>query len=160
MPKVESAVDSALASIGTKVKQFKLPPIKIGVEAEVTSVNYESNGYAWQSAPVQKKANGGFVTNRYAVGGLPNMGDLFVANESGPELVGHIGSRTAVANTDQIVEAVSIGVANAVSAVMGSGRSGASGDVVLMVDGEEIARVINKGGKQMSGRYSPIVMPV
>lgn len=34
------------------------------------------------------------------------MGELFVAREAGPELVGSIGNRTAVANNDQIVEAV------------------------------------------------------
>lgn len=47
------------------------------------------------------KARGGFVGN----------GDLFMAREAGPELVGRIGSRTAVANNDQIVQGVAGGVA-------------------------------------------------
>lgn len=49
----------------------------------------------------------------YAKGGMPDAGELFVARESGPELVGSIGNKTAVANNDQIVQAISIGVQRA-----------------------------------------------
>lgn len=55
----------------------------------------------------------------YATGGFPEPG-LFFANERGPELVGTINGRTAVANQDQIVEAVASGVATAVATVMGT----------------------------------------
>lgn len=47
-------------------------------------------------------ANGGFV----------NAGQMFIANEAGPELIGTIGNKTAVANTQQIVEGISGGVAD------------------------------------------------
>jgi len=46
----------------------------------------------------------------YADGGFPEDGQLFLANENGPELVGNIGNRTAVANNDQIVESLIAGV--------------------------------------------------
>lgn len=46
----------------------------------------------------------------YADGGFPTTGQMFVAREAGPELVGTIGGRTAVANNDQIVEGISAGV--------------------------------------------------
>lgn len=49
----------------------------------------------------------------YAEGGFVNTGEMFVARESGPELVGRIGGRSAVANTDQIVSGISYGVAQA-----------------------------------------------
>ena len=49
----------------------------------------------------------------YAEGGFPTTGQLFVANEAGPEMVGRIGNRTAVANNDQIVSSVASGVAEA-----------------------------------------------
>lgn len=49
----------------------------------------------------------------YATGGFPNVGELFIAREAGAEMVGSIGNRTAVANNDQIVAAVSQGVSNA-----------------------------------------------
>lgn len=38
----------------------------------------------------------------YAEGGFPRDGEFFVANENGPEMVGKIGNRSAVANNDQI----------------------------------------------------------
>lgn len=49
----------------------------------------------------------------YAEGGFPQQGQMFIANEAGPEMVGNIGRRTAVANNDQIVESISVGVAEA-----------------------------------------------
>lgn len=49
----------------------------------------------------------------YANGGFPDSGELFMARESGPELVGRMGGGTAVANNDQIVDGISQGVAMA-----------------------------------------------
>jgi hypothetical protein len=49
----------------------------------------------------------------FAEGGFPNEGQLFIARESGAEMVGTMGRRTAVANNDQIVEGISAGVTNA-----------------------------------------------
>ena len=72
-----------------------------------------------------KKADGGVFyggswkpVKKYAVGGLPNMGQMFVAREAGPELVGTLGGHTAVMNNDQIVSSVSAGVAQAVKEVI------------------------------------------
>ena len=52
---------------------------------------------------VELKADGGFV----------DTGQMFIARESGAELVGNIGRRTAVVNNEQIVASVSRGVAEA-----------------------------------------------
>ena len=49
--------------------------------------------------------------SRYAEGGFPEQGQMFIAREAGAELVGSIGNRTTVMNNDQIVESVSNGVA-------------------------------------------------
>lgn len=46
----------------------------------------------------------------YAGGGYPSKGELFIANERGPEFVGTIGNRTAVLNDDQM--AASLASAN------------------------------------------------
>ena len=54
---------------------------------------------------------------RYAEGGAPDSGQLFVAREAGPELVGTLGGHTAVMNNDQIVASVSAGVAKAISGI-------------------------------------------
>ena len=50
----------------------------------------------------------------FASGGFPTPGQLFVANEPGnPEMIGSIGGRTAVANNEQITEAIAAAVYNA-----------------------------------------------
>jgi len=49
----------------------------------------------------------------FANGGFPTTGQLFMANESGPEMVGKMGNSSAVANTSQIVEGITRGVSNA-----------------------------------------------
>ena len=51
----------------------------------------------------------------FADGGYPMQGQMFIAREAGAELVGNVGGRTGVVNNDQIVEAVSNGVYQAVS---------------------------------------------
>jgi hypothetical protein len=82
------------------------------------------------------KAKGGVFSRgkwipiqQYAGGGLPNQGQMFVAREAGPELVGTIGGNTAVMNNDQIVASVSAGVYQAVVAAMSQGAMNVSFDV-------------------------------
>ena len=59
------------------------------------------------------KTIGKVSVSEYAQGGWPNIGDLFIANEAGPELVGTIGGSTAVANNDDIVQGIQGGVERA-----------------------------------------------
>ena len=47
---------------------------------------------------------------RLASGGLVEPGQLFIAGEAGPEMVGAFGRRSAVMNNDQIVSSVASGV--------------------------------------------------
>ena len=75
----------------------------------------------------------------YAKGGFPDMGQLFVANEAGPEMVGTIGGRTAVAPNSDIVAAVREGVYDAVSSAMANNNSG-NGTIVMNVNGREFMR--------------------
>lgn len=51
---------------------------------------------------------------KLAGGGVVMPGQLFVANERGPELLGRYGNRTTVMNNDQVVTSVSSGVEKAV----------------------------------------------
>ena len=59
----------------------------------------------------------------YASGGFPEMGEYFLARESGPEMVGRIGNQNAVANNDQIVTAVKQGVYEAVMSAQQQGTA-------------------------------------
>ena len=54
----------------------------------------------------------------FATGGFPDVGQMFIARERGPELVGTIRGRSAVANNDQIIAGISSGVYEAVLAAM------------------------------------------
>lgn len=74
--------------------------------------------------------------NWYAQGGFPETGQLFFANEAGPELVGTMGGRSAVANNDQIVEGIRQGVYDAVVAANANGNSDVS--VKVYLDSREI----------------------
>jgi len=76
-------------------------------------------------------------------GGFVDQGQMFIAREAGPELVGTIGSRTAVVNNDQIVESVSRGVYQAVVAAMGSQQqSRGVTEVRVYLDGKDITRAV------------------
>ncbi|MBE6683475.1 MAG: hypothetical protein E7595_04895 [Ruminococcaceae bacterium] len=48
-----------------------------------------------------------------AEGGFPATGQMFIAREAGPEMVGTIGNKSAVANNEQIIAGISEGVADA-----------------------------------------------
>lgn len=77
----------------------------------------------------------------FAAGGWPDVGQVFIAREAGPELVGTIGGQTAVANNADIVAAVASGVAQAVAQVLNSGRgSGSTQPIILNINGREFAR--------------------
>lgn len=58
----------------------------------------------------------------YATGGFPTEGEMFLARESGPELVGRIGNKSAVANNDQIITGIAQGVSAGVSQAMGGSQ--------------------------------------
>jgi phage-related protein len=64
-----------------------------------------------------------FNIEMFANGGFPRSGELFVAREAGAEMVGSIGSKTAVANNDQIERAIFNAVLTAMSQAMANGSS-------------------------------------
>ena len=89
------------------------------------------------------------TTTQYATGGFPTVGELFVAREAGPEMVGRIGSRTAVANNDQITTAIANAVYDAVSSAIGN-MGGTNVNVTLQGDADGLFKVIqNKSNDYM-----------
>lgn len=64
-----------------------------------------------------------FNIEMFANGGFPRSGELFVAREAGPELVGSIGGKTAVGGNDQIERAIFNAVLTAMSQAMANGSS-------------------------------------
>ena len=92
----------------------------------------------------------------YAKGGFPDMGELFVAREAGPEMVGRIGSKTTVANNEQIVTAVSEGVYAAVLAAMKQSEGNGTQPVNVYLDSRQIASSVeqrqHERGASLMGR--------
>lgn len=80
--------------------------------------------------------NGDLFLTGFASGGHPTSGQLFVARESGPEMVGTIGGQPTVATNDDIVAGIREGVYEAVSAAM-SGNTGTT-EVRVYLDSREI----------------------
>lgn len=119
-----TSVQSWIGDLTAKLK-IKLPTVK---------VNWTSTG-GKNSVSIPK-----FSVQYYAAGGFPMEGQMFVAREAGPELVGTIGGRTAVANNDQIVESVSQGVYRAFSQAMA--ESGSNQVVEAKVNDKVLFEVI------------------
>lgn len=115
-----------------------------------------------------KKADGGVFSGgswkpikKYAVGGMPNMGQMFVAREAGPELVGTLGGHTAVMNNDQIVQSVSDGVYRAVSAAMrGQKTSSGNQPVQIVLDGKVIFDSTRRSAQEYFNRTGTSPYPV
>lgn len=59
------------------------------------------------------KPIGKITLAKYATGGFPEAGQLFLAREAGAEMVGSMNGKTTVANNDQIVEGIASGVYSA-----------------------------------------------
>lgn len=95
----------------------------------------------------------------YATGGFPEDG-LFFANSG--ELVGQFSNgRTAVANNDQITTGIAMAVEPAVyRAVKSAMAAGNSGDIVLQLDGRELARAnVGNNARALSSNYRIDLQP-
>ena len=158
----------------TKAKDEIRPANKTltGFTAKITSfLNGIQNRFLNFAAKItRKKADGGVFSGgswkpvkKYAVGGLPNMGQMFVAREAGPELVGTLGGHTAVMNNDQIVSSVSYGVAQAVKEViqplvkMGGGNNR---PIQISLDGKVIFDSTRKSAQEYFNRTGISPFPV
>ena len=90
----------------------------------------------------------------FASGGFVDSGELYLAREAGPELVGSIGNHTAVANNDQIVEGISEGVSYANSGVIGAINQLIAVvqqiDPTIELDGLKVSRELHKYNRQVT----------
>lgn len=72
----------------------------------------------------------------YANGGFPNKGQLFVANEVAPEMVGTMDGRTAVANQQEITQGIANAVYPAVYNAVVAAMSEANNNVNITLQGD------------------------
>ena len=146
-------VTDAIQAIKDNFKMPSFPKIKLGV-------TYDTNVGSVKTAIYKALGLDGWPNlnwSTYAQGGFPANGEMFIAREAGPEMVGSIGNRTAVANNDQIVESVSKGVYQAVVAAMG--QSGGNQVVEAKVNDKVLFEVVVNRNRQemMRTGYSPLL---
>lgn len=125
-------------------------------EGEKLDINYNASG---SSVSHSGRRSAVTYAGAFASGGIIGDGQLFLANEDGAELIGSDGrGNTAVVNNNQIISAVVSGVRQAMMEVMMTmtkGNDSDGGDIVLMVDSEELARATIKGQRKIDKRYNP-----
>ncbi len=146
---VQVQVNNATAGVTGSVKvNADTTSFKKTIETTISGIKYKvkTNDNGWVT--VTKAATGGIYMNggwqpiqAYANGGVPSGGQLFMAREAGPELVGRIGRHTAVMNNNQIVDSVKAGVYEAVSAAMGNANMGGIEIVAHTDEGVVIDRI-------------------
>lgn len=100
-----------------------------------------------------------FDINWYAKGGFPETGELFMARERGPELVGKMGNRNVVANNNQITDGIKKAVVEGmmeVAMAMNAGNKEKTPPVIeftLKTDSETFYRMVKKGKEKYDGRF-------
>lgn len=91
----------------------------------------------------------------FAEGGHPDVGQLFIARESGPELVGTMGGTPTVANNADIIAGIEAGVYNAMMRADGGGSGGSTTtEVNVFMDNEVVARAALRGQNSLNRRYN------
>jgi len=95
---------------------------------------------------------------KLARGGVVGTGQLFVANEAGPELVGSFGGQSGVMNNNQIVDSVSRGVYDAVAAALmnSKGSEAPTIELTILADSETLYKIVEKGRKSSDRRYKVV----
>lgn len=150
---ITSPISTKITGAWDKVKNFWSNTITPSIQnAAATVSNLFSGGVSGNLFSNIFKKNGNKV-RAYASGGFVTSGDLFMAREAGPEFVGSIGGRTAVANNDQIVEAVSDGVYRAIAPLV-SGMG--NGDTRVYLDGREITAGQNRRNRMYGAALSGV----
>lgn len=140
-----------ILSATARIKSY-IDDIRTGKELNFTAKVTRVTGA--QMITLTANAGGGVFANgkwspiqQYAEGGIVG-GQMFIAREAGPELVGTLGGHTAVMNNDQIVASVSDGVYRAVSAAMSEG--GNSSSITLNLDGKTVYQsVVNQNRREI-----------
>ena len=161
----DKAVD-LFKKIGTTVVNFVSDLLKTVINGVLSGIENKINGFIRLlngAIEIINKIPGVSITKvselkipRLAEGGMVNTGQMFIAREAGPELVGTIGNRSAVANNDQIVSAVSKGVYSAVMQAMG--QSGGQ-TVEAKVNDKVLFEVVVNRARQETMRkgYNPLL---
>lgn len=144
----KAVINGILISIEDKINRFiRLLNGAIGIINKIPGVNITKV----TEISIPKLAEGGIV----------NEGQMFIARERGPELVGSIGNKTAVANNDQIVSGIESGVYRAMMAANSTNRGGSQTiRIINEIDGDVVGEKVIQyhNGKVMQTGTSPLLV--
>ena len=107
-----------------------------------------------------------FRIPQLADGGIMSRGQIFMARENGPELVGRHGNKSVVMNNNQIVQSVSAGVGNAVDNAITRLEARLQRleeieeailekDMTVNMDGKRVDKQLAKARKNTGYNFSP-----
>lgn len=97
------------------------------------------------------------TVGKFADGGFPSRGDLFIAGEAGAELVSSNNGQTQVSNTDQIANSVQVGNGVVVQAIYDMANTLAQTinakdtNPVVTIGDREVYRAAQRGGRAVGG---------
>lgn len=122
------------------------------IQTIIDALNRIPRNVSTEYTVTQTGGTAGVEVSAYAGGGFPERGQLFLANEAGPELVGTIGGQTAVANRDQIVTGIATANEGVINAVMAVGsmvvRAIQEQDNGTYLDGRRLSRALYSYNRQ------------
>lgn len=142
---------NAAQSFANGISSVHIPMPHISIDS---STSRNGNGYSYRMNS---------AVNWYANGGFPNAGELFMARENGPELVGRMGHKNVVANNKQITEGIKSAVIDGMMEVYMATNTGQDNNnpyilnvTVKTEDNEVLARAVEKGRLKRDARFKPI----
>jgi len=116
-------------NVWSDIQHGQYSKITLNVDADVSKANSaiaSINRTLKLNIPsITPKAEGGFLT----------QGEVFVAREAGPELVGTMNGHSAVANNDQIIKGIQGGVFNGMMSALSNANLG-GGNVTIEASGD------------------------
>lgn len=130
-------------AIETLADRFSLDKTKVDIKSSLGEIKMGIQSTGFQT--IGNRVRGQLSFFEYASGGFPQLGEMFIARESGPELVGRINGKTAVANNDQIVAGIEGGVYSGVAKAMaafGNNNGSKTITIISQIDGKVVAKSV------------------
>ena len=115
----------------------------LNVDANTNKAKESLQSFFKRNSAVFGAAGLNIPTLQYAQGGLPPVGQMFIANERGPELVGQIGGQSFVANQNQMMDIIDKKLQNA-----GGGIKNAT--FIVQVGNTKVGQVVLNDLQQMA----------
>lgn len=152
---MRTAGTNAAVEFANAFRNYKMPGIRFYI-SDWTRHDTDGDGYYDYDSPV-------FTPYWYAKGGFPNTGELFFANENGPEMVGRMGSKNVVANNKQITDGIKKAVVDGMMEVFTATRANETSgpepiiNVVVKTENDEVlARAVERGRAKRDARFNTV----